>query len=194
MPISDMASLRTPSNILTTERSRSPQLVLDAAVHEPTGVTVGKSPDAAMHEPAGAGVVEPTTASIAKPTEAATDNAIKVAMPAEKAEATLSLPGHVPMTYKSALDTDKNCISEAAFFQATMQLYSTLWSQQPAMRALVRHHLGLQDVLSSEEKVVSKFWSEDADDVVRSKVDAYHQYAKDLKDLFNKRLASLFCS
>lgn len=40
-------------------------------------------------------------------------------------------------------------------------------------------------LFSKEEKVVSSFWSEDADDVVRRKVDAYNKYARDLKSLFN---------
>ncbi len=57
------------------------------------------------------------------------------------------------------------------------------------MRILFEQHLRPRFfptvLLSSEEELLASFWSEDTEDVVRSKVDAYHQYTRNLKDLFN---------
>lgn len=39
-------------------------------------------------------------------------------------------------------------------------------------------------LLFREEGLVSRFWSEDAPKVVKSEVDAYHQYEEDLERLF----------
>jgi hypothetical protein len=58
-----------------------------------------------------------------------------------------------------------------------------------AMRILFEQHLRLRFfpvvLYSLEEKVMSGFWSEDADNVVRSKVETYHQYVEDLRKLFD---------
>lgn len=57
---------------------------------------------------------------------------------------TLSLPGHPQITYESALNTDTNFVSEAAFYRATVKLCTVLSAEQLAIKGLVRHHLGLQ--------------------------------------------------
>ncbi|TPX14871.1 uncharacterized protein E0L32_004980 [Thyridium curvatum] len=77
----------------------------------------------------------------ASPPTSQTDTSAAVAEP----EPTLSLLGKPPITYRAALDTDDNYISEAAFVRATEQLFQALWAQQPAIKGLVRHHLGLRD-------------------------------------------------
>lgn len=58
-------------------------------------------------------------------------------------EPTLELLGRPPITYESALNTDKNTIHEAGYVAATSALYQTLWRGRPAIEALTRHHLGL---------------------------------------------------
>jgi hypothetical protein len=58
-----------------------------------------------------------------------------------------------------------------------------------AMRILFEQHIRPRFfpvvLYSSEEKIISGFWSEDADGIVRSKVEAYRRYEGELRKLFN---------
>jgi hypothetical protein len=119
-------------------------LILDVAICKLTSATVSRLSDGTMDEPTksaevtmdqtDAAMYKLAEATVAKPIEAnvpieasSADNPTKVAASTEKTEPTFSLPGLAPMTYESALDTDINCVSEAAFWEATTQLSRTLW-------------------------------------------------------------------
>ncbi|KAK7398606.1 hypothetical protein QQX98_012015 [Neonectria punicea] len=60
-------------------------------------------------------------------------------------EPTIDLLDRPPITYNSALNTDKNIIHEAGHVAATETLYRKLWGEKSTIRALTKHHLGLGD-------------------------------------------------
>ncbi len=66
-------------------------------------------------------------------------------MSADVTEPTLELLNQHPITYREALDTDKNIIHEARHVAATKALYQKLWKERGTIRALTKHHLGLDD-------------------------------------------------
>ena len=66
-------------------------------------------------------------------------------IPDEATEPTLELLSRRPITYRSALDTDKNIIHEARYVGATKALYQKLWEERITIEALVKHHVGLGD-------------------------------------------------
>jgi hypothetical protein len=55
----------------------------------------------------------------------------------------LKLDRRKPITYESALETDANMINQAAYLEAAMELYKSLWDQRQTIQALVKHHLML---------------------------------------------------
>ncbi|PKS08632.1 hypothetical protein jhhlp_005019 [Lomentospora prolificans] len=63
----------------------------------------------------------------------------------DTAEPTLQLLNRPPITYRQALDTDKNIIHEASYVEATNVQYQKLWEERDLIRALVNHHLTLKD-------------------------------------------------
>jgi hypothetical protein len=64
---------------------------------------------------------------------------------AEATEPTLELLNCPPITYQSALNTDKNIIRETQYVAATKALYRALWEERNTIKALTKHHLGLGD-------------------------------------------------
>ncbi|KAK3933748.1 hypothetical protein QBC46DRAFT_401354 [Diplogelasinospora grovesii] len=66
-------------------------------------------------------------------------------MSVKATEPTLELLNRTPITYQSALNTDKNIIHEARHVAATEVLYQKLWKERSTIGALTKHHLGLGD-------------------------------------------------
>ncbi len=57
----------------------------------------------------------------------------------------IKLLNRPPITYSAALDTDTNTIHEVQYDRTTRKFCDELWSEEPTIAALVRHHLGLGD-------------------------------------------------
>jgi hypothetical protein len=70
--------------------------------------------------------------------------------------ATINIDHRRPITYESALKKDANIISEAAYFEAAIELYQSLWNQRQTIQAIVKHHLRLNNhdtcIVSTKER------------------------------------------